>query len=166
MRIAGKEISGPAEEVLILPRLDGDIVIRAKAVLDFEEFDALCKAPTAPQVIARGGRTENFNDPDYLRSVQTFSELRLSFLVLKSLEPSQIEWDTVKANEPKTWKNWETDLRKAGFSGVEVQRITTTVLAANSLDELKLKKAREDFLRGLEEAQQSSSGPQTEPPSM
>ena len=48
MKIGGVEIKGPHEELLILPRPDENIIIRAKAVMDMDVFDKLCPEPKPP----------------------------------------------------------------------------------------------------------------------
>jgi hypothetical protein len=85
-------------------------------------------------------------------------------MVMKSLEPSQIEWDTVKESDPRSWRHWSKDLRNGGLSDTECHRVLNLVLEANCLDEAKLKKAREVFLAG-QEPKPASSGLPTEPAS-
>jgi hypothetical protein len=84
-------------------------------------------------------------------------------MVVKSLEPSEIEWDTVDPDNPKTWANYTNDLRGAGFSQVEINRIVGLVWGANCLDEAKLERARQVFPRGQQPVSDASSGPSTEP---
>lgn len=164
MKIAGKEVSGPAEEILVLPRLDGDIVFRCKAVLDMAQFDALCPEPKPKPVLVAGGFKPNDKDPGYQAQVLQHSVLRIAYIAIKSLEPSDIEWETVNMDNPATWGNWEKELADAGFSQVEINRITVCILQANSLDEEKLEKARASFLRGMEAPAEKSSGPRPAPP--
>jgi len=166
MKIGGKEVSGPSEEVLVLPRLDGDIVLKARAVLEMEEFNNLCPLPKAPGRLTKDGFAPNTDAPAYREQVSQHANLRFAYIALKSLEPSDIEWDTVDADQPNTWLNWEKDLSAAGFNGVEIQRITVLIMQANSLDEAKLKAARDAFLRGQVVEQEPSSGPSTGPASM
>lgn len=45
---------------------------------------------------------------------------RVAYMVVKSLEPSEIEWDTLDPDNPKTWTNYAEDLRNAGLSEEEV----------------------------------------------
>ena len=163
MKMAGIEVNGPSEEVLVLPRLHGDIVIRAKAVLDMTPFEAMCPEPKAKAMLVAGGFKKNDKDPGYLEQVDKHNELRFAYIALKSLEPSEIEWETVVMDDPSTWSNFQTELTEAGFSSIEINRIIVCIMQANSLDEDKLEKARESFLRGQEEAQEKSSGPGTEP---
>jgi hypothetical protein len=164
MKIGGIEVTGPAEEVLVLPRLDGDIIFRAKAVTGMEEFEKLCPEPKAKPVLKAGGWKDNVDDPDYKAQMERYGANRWHYIVLKSLEPSEIEWATVDLGNPETWENWQKELIEAHFSSVEINRITVCVMQANSLDERKLEAARESFLRGPEGTAEKSSGPVTAQP--
>jgi len=89
-------------------------------------------------------------------------ELRFAYMVLKSLEPSDIEWEKVNAADPSTWLGWQDELKEAGISQTELNRIIVCVMQANALDEDKLKEAREVFLRGPVPVPSEYSGPDTE----
>jgi len=162
MKIGGQEVNGPAEEVLVLPRSNGDIIFRAEAVLDMDPFIAMCPMPKAPGVLTKDGFRPNTDAPAYRSELNRHSQLRFSYIAIHSLAPSAIEWDSVDFDNPSTWSNWETDLRKSGFSGVEIQRITVLIMQANALDEGKLKAAREAFLLGQAVRSEESSGQNTE----
>lgn len=163
MKINGVEVNGPAEEVLVLPRANGDIVFRAKAVLDMKGFEALVPEPKAPQRLEAGGFKTVHDDVGYVAQVKKREEQRFAYMCIKSLEPSNIEWEKVDLDKPSTWLDWETELREAGFSAVEINRIAVCVMGANALDEDKLKRARDVFLRGQGTPQAKSSGQDTEP---
>ena len=164
MRIGGIEIKGPAEEVLVLPRLEGnDIVIRAQAVMDMDTFDALCPVPKPPGVRTKDGWKPNEKDETYQERVTQHGERRFAYMVIKSLEPSEIEWETVDLGDPSTWLGWTDEFKKAGISSTEVNRIIVCVMQANALDEAKLKEARDLFLRGPVLEPNEYSGPNTEP---
>ena len=165
MKIGGVELNGPSEEVLVLPRLGEDVVFRCKAVLDMKPFESMCPEPKAKPVLMKGGFKPNEKDPSYLTQVEEHSQLRFAYIALKSLEPSEIEWEKVDMGKPATWKNWETELRGAGLSAVELNLVVICIMQANALDEAKLAKARESFLRGLEAPSDKSSGPATGPKS-
>lgn len=165
MRIGGKEVTGPNEEILVLPRLDGDIVIRAKAVTSMDEFEKLVPLPKPPGMLTKDGWIPQVNDETYKDKVTRYNEQRFSYMAIHSLIPSEIEWETVDYNNPKTWKDWDKELREAGLSDVEVNRVVVCVMQANALDEKKLKEARELFLRGMVAGESESSGPRTEPES-
>ena len=103
-------------------------------------------------------------DPSYQVILANWASQRLGYMVVKSLEPSQIEWDTVSADNPQTYRNWSKDLLAGGLSDIECHRVLNLVLEANCLDETKLKQAREVFLAG-QEPKPTSSGLPTEPAS-
>lgn len=168
LRIGSVVVDKPSESLLVLPRDNGDdIIITARAVLSMEEFDLYCPAPKPKKAFVKGkGNIDLVEDPAYKQELATYGEKRFAFMALKSLEPSDIEWQTVQVDKPSTWLNWTEELKEAGLSDSEVNRIIVCVMQANSLDERKLTEAREAFLRGLEEAEaEKSSGPQTEPSS-
>jgi len=166
VKIAGRVIDAPCSEILVLPRIDGDIVIKANAVISMDEFYALCPPPTAPIVMHAGGKFEpDTTDSWFKKADKEHSERRFHYICLTSLLSSLIEWDTVSMDKPETWQNWQGDLRSSGFNSVEVDRIINCILQANSLDEQKLKDAREAFLRGQGNNPVKPSGQDTEQPS-
>lgn len=163
MKIGGVDVGGPCEEVLVLPRLKGDVVIRTHAVMSMDEFDKLCPEPKPKKVLKAGGWQESTDDPTYKALMEEYGNRRWNYIALKSLEPSQIEWKHVDLGDPRTWEKWTEELAEAGFSSVEINRITVCVMQANALDEAKLEKARDAFLRGSGEEPENTSGPQTGP---
>ncbi len=163
MRIGGKEVNGPHEELLVLPRGEDQIVIRAKAVEDMDPFEKLCPEPKPPGRLTRDGFVPNEKDENYLKMMEHHGSQRLAYMVLHSLIPSDIEWEKVLIDNPKTWKGWQGELKESGLTQIEINRIIQTVMRANALDEDKLEEARATFVRGLEEQAKASSGPQDEP---
>jgi hypothetical protein len=163
MKIRGREISGPNRVTLVLPREDGeDIPIIAQAVIDMTEIDKYVDTPKPPAVQKAGGVIEyNWKEPGYLDQLAQYNIRKMAWIVLKSLEPSEIEWETVEMENPSTWVNYQKELREAGFSEIEVNRICNICMQANALDEAKLEAARQSFLRGQAEAEKSTSGPST-----
>lgn len=157
MKIGGKSVKGPHECFLVIR--DGEIVIRAKAVPDFDEFNALCPEPKPPLLQTKDGLVANTKDVNYRQVKAIYDERFMCYIVIKSLEPSDMEWDTVKINEPSSWVNWRQDLHDAGLSHFEVNRIQNLVMEANCLDEDKLIQAREVFLRGQPKAESESTSP-------
>ncbi len=155
----------PTEEILVLPRGDQEIVFRAVGIPDYEEFEALCPAPKIPGRLTKTGWEPDEDNKDYKSIMSTRNSKRLAWMVINSLVPSEIEWDTVDPAKPSTWVNWQTDMKNAGLSQVECNRITQLVFQANCLDEEKLKRAREVFLLGQAPMPSEFSGPITEPAS-
>lgn len=165
MRIGGVKIEGPNEEILVLPRLGEDIIIRAQAVSDMEGFNVLVPEPKPPGKLTKNGWEPTLKDETYQEKLKRYGEQRFAYMVITSLIPSEIEWSEISFDNPKTWRGWEQELKDAGLSAVEVDRITVCAMRANALDEKKLKEARELFLLGMAEAQRKSSGLETEPES-
>jgi|AntRauTorckE6833_2_1112554.scaffolds.fasta_scaffold79464_2 hypothetical protein len=158
MKIGGIEISGPNKVTRVFPRESGDdIVIQAIAVRNLEELEDRLPEPMPPVAMGKGREeVKNFNDPNYKAQLMNYQLRRMAWLVLKSLEPSNIEWETVDMDTPSTWLNYKTELEAAGFSHVELNLIGNAVMQANALDEEKLEKARQSFLRGQAVASDTS----------
>jgi hypothetical protein len=160
MKIGGKAVNGPHE--CFLPLRDGEIIIRAKAVPNFKEFNALCPEPKPPILQTKDGQVPDTKDMNYRQVKAIHDEKFMAYMTIKSLEPSEIEWDTVKINEPATWTTWRKNLEDAGFAHFEINRIQNLVLEANCLDEDKLVQAREVFLRGQQKVQSESASPNSD----
>lgn len=159
MKIAGIDPKSLCNEyVLVLPRGDDQIVFRATGLRDMDEFNTLCPQPQPPGRRTRDGFVPNVNDPTYQQLMTEWGKKRFGYMLIKSLEASEIEWDTVNMSNPKTWTNWEEDLRNGGLTQIEINRVAALVLEANSLDDEKLAKARQVFLAGQESTAQESSG--------
>lgn len=176
MKIAGREVSGPNIVYLVLPRTpeideDGneisrDIIIKAEAVSDLSVMDDLLQEPKPPAAMGKGGETVyNYKDTTYKQQMLQYNLKKLAYIVIKSLEPSEIEWDEVDLEDPNTWLRYVDEFKAAGLSQIEINKIGQAVMEANALDEAKLDKARADFLRGRAAVPKSFSGQNTPAPS-
>jgi hypothetical protein len=101
-------------------------------------------------------------DKGYLELMDNYHNQRISWLVITSLAPTNIQWEKVNINDPTTWNSWADELQEAGLSDLETNRVVSVVMEANSLDEKKLEEARQAFILGQEMEASESSGPQTE----
>ena len=147
------------EVVLVLPRGDDqNLVFRACGLKTLAEFEEICPLPKPPGKLTKDGWVPNDNDATYQTVMAEWAKKRLGYIVVRSLEPTEIEWDTVKLTDPRTWVNWEKDLLDGGLTQIEVNRVLALVLEANSLDEAKLAKAREVFLAGQAPKRPESTG--------
>jgi hypothetical protein len=148
MKISGKDPSTlSTEHLLVLPRGEENLDIRAKGLKDMEEFEVLCPAPNAPVKLVKGGKTvPDMENVGYQATLAEWHQRRLAWMVIKSLQ--DFEWDTVNLDDPSSWKNWEKDLKDAGFTQIECNRVLQLVLEANTLSEALLTEARLAFLRG------------------
>jgi hypothetical protein len=148
LKIEGKKIEGPNVEMIVIPRGEDSIVFMAQAVLDSSELDAILIVPVPPRVMKRGeGSAPDFTDTKYVKAMDEYKDARLNWLILKSLSATKgLEWETVDMSDPKTWSLYETELKTAGFTNFEINRIIAGVFSANGLDENKIEQARKRFL--------------------
>lgn len=161
MKIEGHTNYKLNEEVIVIPRTIGDdFVFKAKAIMDLDEFDALCPVPEPPSVIAKGGVKQfDFTNQAYLDALQSHASKRISYFVIKSLQATPgLTWDKVIFGDPNTWHLYKEELKDAGFNYLEVQRIEAAVFSANCLNEDKVEAARQNFLRAQVAIQKESSG--------
>lgn len=165
MRIAGKSISGPNEETVVLPRGDDFIAFKCKAVLDYTEFETLVPEVKPPLKTIKGGKTiPDLEDKDFLKSGQDRGLRRFEYMIIKSLEATpDLEWDTVKLSDPTTWKNLEKELTGSGIAPAEVGLIFQGVTTANGMNEDKLKEGRARFFAMTAEKVANSLSPMAEP---
>lgn len=128
-------------------------------VFDYDEYEALCPLPKPPMQFHKGGiKVPDLADETYLQQVNSRSDCRINYIVLKSLEYTEdLTWDTVDMKNPKTWGNYEQELKECYFTKTEVQRIQNACFEANSLSESKVEEARANFFAGLEEEKANES---------
>jgi hypothetical protein len=149
MKLKGYKPTDPNIEIVVIPRGDGnDFVFKAQAVLDLEPFEKMCPMPTPPYLIHKDG-TEGLDieDPQFQQKLKDYSLLKSSWMVIQSLKATpDLEWETVKASEPDTWKNWIDELKDFKLGEYEISLILNAVHSANGLDESKIDAARKRFL--------------------
>lgn len=164
IKIDGQTVpSAKNEDVLVLPRGTGSIVIKARALPDLDPFNKMCPEPKPPGVQTRDGFVPNTQDDTYKKRFEQHNLQRIGYMVLHTLEPTNMEWETVIADNPKSWPKWEEELKESGFTNVECNLILGLVMDVNSLNEAKLKEARASFLRGQVQEQSESPSPSSEP---
>ncbi len=165
MRILGQEIKGPNEELIVIPRGDSQIVLKARAVLDYSEFERLCPEPKAPMILRPGGvKEQNFKDVTYIAAIRQRVTKQTYYMFIKSLEATPgLEWDTINMKDPSTWLNFEKELETSGFSQIERNIITRAVFIANNLDEQKIEEARQRFILSQEVQVSNGTSQKDEP---
>lgn len=167
IKIAGQSVEPGLPEDLIILRPDSksEIVIRARAFADFDEFHALCPIPEPPGRQERGrGWVPNLDDKTYKQRMHQHGLQRVGWMALQSLY--EIQFETVQSDNPKSWVNWEKELKDSGFTQVECNLMLALVLDVNGLNEAKMSLARDSFLRGQGADQNASSSQTSEQPSM
>lgn len=156
MKLNGKTISGPTPEVMVIPKGGEEIVIKAQAVLDYDEFEKLSPAPNPPEIIHKGGeKTYAVNDKKYTEDLMSWAEKKNAWMTITSLKATEgLEWETVKMDDPETWGNYMSEL-KAVFTENEINMIYDLVLTACGLNQRKIEEATKRFLAG--QAQEPST---------
>lgn len=119
----------------------------AQPVWSLDEFQALCPVPVNRNyVFTKEGKQLDPESPAFRDDLATYYRKRWAWTVLKSLEPSNIEWDTVKANDPDTWLGIEAEL-KANLSIYEFAAVMKLIDEANALDADKLEENAKTFFQ-------------------
>lgn len=171
IRIGGKEIPQVShEDCIVLPRGEDALCIRAKAINDFDEFSKICPLPEPPGKLTKDGWVPNPDDKTYRQRVEQHNIQRVGWMVVRSItemalsdgEFFPVEWDKVQVENPKTWSKWQEDLRDSGFTDVECNLVLALVIDVNSLNEDKLKEARDSFILGQEQAAKAKSSQTSE----
>lgn len=129
---------------------------------DRKEFDELCPAPTPPVKGYKpdGSKTYDEEAPDHLAKKRARSAKWWGYLVLTSLAPSNIEWESVSIDDPDTWDKVEDELGPPNgiLSYYEFGKVMDLVNQANALDQAKLEANLQSFWqRRAGSAQQSNS---------
>lgn len=156
MKMHGKKIDRVNQEIIAIPRADGDdIIFIAKAVISYAAFNAVCPEPVPGTKIIKGGeKVLDLENPTYKASLNAYATKRYSWLLLESIKDTPgLEWETVDMADASTWGNFETELKASGFSDIEIGRIVKGVSDANCLNEQKVEAARQRFLVGTQVAQ-------------
>jgi hypothetical protein len=168
MKIRGREIKGPNEQLLVIPRPNievpeivdgkptgktisesGDIVFKVRAVLDYSDFEKMCPTPQPPMVrkLGQAQATPDISDVKYTEMLGRWASQRTHYMMLKSLEATEgLEWETVKINEPDTWEGFAKELEAAGLTNPEAAKLLGAISQVNGIDEDKYEEARQRFL--------------------
>jgi hypothetical protein len=149
MKLFDKTVDAMPEEVVVIPRQTGDLIFKAKPVLDYSEFDALCPRPKPKlRVLASGEQMPQTESKDFQEALSEYATRRFNWMILKSLEATPgLQWDTVKMDDPNTWAGYEKELGDV-LSSLQVAKIIGIVIAACGLDENKIAEATKSFLAG------------------
>lgn len=159
MKFKGRSTIGAPVEYVPIIRHDFEFVLEIEGVTDMTEFEELYPQPLAPEVRLVDGTTQrNLEDRMFRKAIDIWWKQRSDWMMLKSLtmRNPDLTLDTVDPNKPNTWANWEKELKDAGFTPGEMNRIVAALYTVNSLNEAALKAARERFFLEKEQAALSS----------
>lgn len=170
MKLKGRR-PGVHIEPIIIPRPGEDLILYAKGIEDFEEFEKLCPPPEPPAKILPGGeRVPNPQDKDFIAAMNGYGAKRVAYMVVKGLSEGtpDLEWEEVDITNHHTWTKYREELRNSGLSDIEVNRIVAGAMRANSLSEVAVEEARKRFLasqQALNEESSSQTDEQSNTPS-
>lgn len=140
------------------------LVFRARGVKSMQDFDNRVPFPTneSGAFDSQGRFVPNPEAAAYLDKLRTYHDTRWAYICIKTLEPSNIEWDTVKDDDPNTWVNWEKDLDSILVSEFEFSAVERLIRQANALDEGKMEENRQTFFQMLGAVVSTNTGLQDE----
>lgn len=146
MRINGHTLDKPREATLYIPLNDVDVACFKFLPVDID-FEKVLSKPIPPNKIVPGGqRVHEFDDPEYKKQLASWSDKKIHYSMLKSLESTEdLEFANVKMDDPETWHLWEKELTEIFGSGV-TNRFWAKYAEANTLSEAVLEEARGRFL--------------------
>ena len=148
MKIGGKEVLPLAPLVVVIPRPGGeDLKIECKMVTDFQTFEALCPTPTPPKTLYKGEKEApaDFNHPEYLEAIKTYSIRRAYYIYIYSIKDS-VEFDVVNPTDPTTWDKFDDEFRSVGIVGHYMNAIIEGINEINGLSQRAVDEAKERFL--------------------
>lgn len=171
MKLQGKTIEGVNEIDIIIPRgndISNAIVLKARAILDWSLLDKLLPAPKPRVKILPGGKRElDEKNPEFVKRREDYWARRSIWIVLESLKATPgLEFEKVIYEKPDTYLDFEKEMKEAGFSFVEVQRIIAGCMQVNALSEQMLDQARADFLSFQEKQAELLSSQEVDQDSM
>lgn len=148
MKIKGVEIRKVNEDILVFPRDDGDIVLKFRAVLNYNDFEKLYPEPKPPIRTGRGGvEIPKLDDPVYKDQLSKRNRSHTHWLVMQTLSATDdLSWEKIDPNDHTTWLDLPKEFELSGFTQAEVAMIYQKVFEVNSLDTEKVDAARERFL--------------------
>jgi hypothetical protein len=164
MKINGLSIAPPKPQYIVFPHGESEIVFLIQGVFSFDEFDKLAPEPQPPSIMYPGGKTDkDFNDKKYIEALETRDKQRITWMYLKALEPSDLEYEKVKIEDPDTYKHFEEEFDIAGIAPGYVRFIKEAIINLSGFNHEMVTEATQRFLAGLEQ-QTKPSSPSTEQP--
>lgn len=166
MKINGKTFTTPPRKDVVIMRGSEPVHFILEAILDYTEFEEVCKLPNPPIRVTPGkGKTPVYDDPNYTKAIHEWSGKRVDWMFLKGVIPTDIEWETVDMADPETWGNYKTEMRKAGFTDAQLGHLLSAITDLNGLDPEKIEKATKDFLATVELRRKAQSSLDSDPSS-
>ena len=146
---------------LTFKRGDTFLTFYAQPVWNLDEFNQAVKRPVNEFVRfnSQGKKEADPDAPAYREELIEYGRKRWGYLVLKSLEPSNIEFEKVSLSDPSTWPLVEQEL-KENLGIYEFAKVMSLVDEANALDEEKLEENAKSFFQRLQSGESPNVTPQ------
>ena len=148
MRIRGEHLKELEPLPIPIIRGDEDTIFLLAGPVDLDKFEEALPPPKVIMVQRKGeDPVPNFEHPAYKKALEAYGEKRIGYMVFKSLDYTEgIEWELFDASDPETYTQWQQELKNFGLSSIEITRVLSTVMEANSLTQEKVEAARKSFL--------------------
>ena len=163
MKFNGKKPNQGKIVHCVIPRENGEsMLFIAKGIFDYTPFTTQFPEPKPAVKVEKGIQSLDYNHPTYKKRITEWISYKTHWIVLKSLEDSpELEWETVNMDDPKTWGNYDIELREVLLPN-EVAEISNAVMDACALTNQKVEEATQAFLLGAGPELLNLSSPTTE----
>lgn len=132
MKLSGIKVEAKYIKEVKFYRDETEYVFKLEAVGDYRDFEKDHPQPEPPVKTTSKTTYRDKEDPDFVETQKEWEGWRVGWMVINTIK--EVEWDTV-TGDPSTFENWMDDLKAAGFSIFEVQRLQTEILIVNGLME-------------------------------
>jgi len=119
-----------------------------RPVWTMEEFDDACPFPEPlpnELVFTPKGKQPDYKHPEFLARKKEYSRKRWGYLLLKTLEPSNVEFEGASLDDPSTWGDVEEAIKKE-LPEYEFKGLLDLIYEANAIDPQKQEANRNTFL--------------------
>jgi len=141
------------------PRL---LAFIGQPVWSLDDFHKRCPRPEIPASCVRykgnGKKEANPDAQEFKDLLAEYDRKNWGYMILKTLEPSNLEFEKISLDDPKTWGGVEEALREE-LGYYEFARVMQLIDEANNIDAAKLEENRLTFFRQSTPANTDDSPP-------
>jgi len=154
MKINGLSVATPEPQFFVIPHGGQDLAFRIQGVYSFDEFEKLVPEPKPPRIVRPGGQESvDYSDADYLKAQQARSKNRMVWIYLKGLEPSNLEFEKVKINDPATYQFFDDEFKNVGIALSYLQQLEQAIINLCGFNPEMVQEATQRFLAGMAQPQ-------------
>lgn len=167
MKLNGRSACANVVTVVFPREGNADLLFKAAAIMDGEDFGKLVPEPQPPMVRKPGENvdTMDLKDSKYVKALAKRSKLQTYWIIIKSLAATPgLEWDKLSIDDPDTWVLLDDEMKDFGLSAIEKSKLIQACFRANSMDEAFIEAAKLRFMSSQQAAAQTAtSSPVGEP---